>query len=86
MEHLFVLVQRDLNGLVHIESTNNLIDAITKQKALLIGVDVEIAKALISNDEINGVVDRLEKYHQDRLCNDEEEVLIIWLPKRDKVR
>lgn len=86
MENLFVLVQRNLNGLVHIESTNDLIDAIAKQKALLVGTDPAFMKNILTKDEIDGVIDRLEKWHQDRLFNDEEEVLIIWLPKRDKLR
>lgn len=47
---------------------------------------MEVIKAILSKEEINEIAARLNQYHQDRLCNDEEEVTIIFFPKRDRVR
>ena len=86
MEQLFVIVSRNLDGEIKIEKETDIIKAIAIQKGMLIGCGPDFAKGLVTKDEIEEVIERLEKYHKDRIYNDYEEVTIVYFPARDKLR
>ncbi len=86
MEQVFVLVQRNLNGEVNVQTEKDVVAAICKQKAMLVGCDPMMIRATIKEEEINAVIANLEKVGRDRLANDEEEVTIVFFSKRVSVR
>ena len=86
MEQIFIIAQRNLEDEIHIETEKDLTTAIAKQKALLVGAPVEMVRPLINEKEINEVLANLNRMGRDRLCNDEEEVYLFFLPKRNVMR
>ena len=92
MDQCFVIVQRKLYGddKVYLIG-NDLIRAICFQKALIATDNptediLLITKNTIKDEEINQVVTNLEQHGRDRLCNDEEEVYILFFPSKTKLR
>lgn len=86
VEQRFVVIQRNRNNEINTFVSDNLVDAVALQKALLVGAPVGIVKPTITEKEIDAVVVNLNKFHQDRLATDEEEVLLVLLPKRESMR
>ncbi len=91
MDQLFVLVHRRLDGYTKIHVIHDLVEAVVFQKALIASDSptlalLEIVKQTISDSDIQAVTDNLNQTRIDRLCNDEEEVSIIFFPKRGVVR
>ena len=86
VEQRFVVIQRNRNNEINTFVSDNLVDAVASQKALLVGAPVGIVKPTITEKEIDTIVVNLNKFHQDRLATDEEEVLLVLLPKRESMR
>ena len=91
MDQLFVLVQRRLDGYMKIFVEHDLMEALILQKALIATdnpspEELEIVKQMMTQKDVHIAVNNLNKTFMDRLCNDEEEVIIIYFPKRDVVR
>ena len=86
VEQRFLVIQRNLDNEINTFVSDNLVDAVASQKALLVGAPVGIVKPTITEKEIDTIVVNLNKFHQDRLATDEEEVLLVLLPKRESMR
>ena len=86
MKQLFVIVSRGINDSVKTVVVDDFVEACATQLGILTGVSADIAKVTLKSEDIETVKDNLEKYGRDRLANDEEEVYIFLMPKRDKMR
>ena len=86
-EQIFILAHRELNGEVYIETEKDFITAVAKQKALLVGLtDVNFQKSILTKEELEEIARELKLNNRCRMCNDEEEVVLFYLPKRETMR
>ena len=88
MKELYLIVKRKTDGYEAIYSADDIVKAISAQKAL-IGNDeltsdiVREARKTVTDDEVREVSANIEKANYDRLYNDDEEVYIFHMPARD---
>ena len=91
IEQSFIVVQRREGFEKVYQIGDDLIKAMCYQKAL-IGSDIvtdmqlSIVRRMITQEEIDVVIENLNKLGRDRIANDEEEVYIIAFFAREKLR
>lgn len=66
---------------VKVKYTEDLLEAIALQKAMLIGVDSNITRGVITQEEADAVVANLNKVGRDRISNSEGESYIFVMFK-----
>ena len=88
----FIVVHRKLDGYEKIYAVgSDLNKAICMQKALIVNDSIPeellaVIGKTISSAEAQQIIDNLAKFGYDRMCNDEEEAYIFFMPGRERMR
>ena len=88
----FIVVHRKLDGYEKIYAVgSDLNKAICMQKALIASDSVPeellaVIGKTISSAEAQQIIDNLAKFGYDRMCNDEEEAYIFFMPGKERMR
>ena len=89
MEQSFIVVHRKFNGEEKIYPIgNDFSKAIRLQKALLVTDNITdevlaLVGSMITPEDIDNVIRNLDNTRYYRVCSDEEEAYIFFMPKRD---
>ena len=67
---------------VKVKYTTNIQEAVATQKAMLVGATTEMCLPLITKEEVQAVVDNLNKQGRDRISNSEGECFIFVMFER----
>ncbi|MBQ6134303.1 MAG: hypothetical protein IJI65_09140 [Lachnospiraceae bacterium] len=87
MKQMFCIVSRNLDDETKVTMVcDDFIEACATQLSMLVGAPVEMCKPILKEEAILEIKKNIETTGRDRLCNDEEEVYIFWMPSREKIR
>ena len=86
LEPICLIVHRTMDGKIKYFVEKDFVTALAAQRVIILGAtDIEFQKEMLTKEEIYNAAMEIKKHSQFRLANENEEVVLFYLPKRDKM-